>query len=288
MQSRLLSIILSLCLHAGVIAVALFWPASAPLPVDLTAPVIDIDIFTIGRPGTAPVKVPAAPSAPPQAPAKPAAPPPPAPETPVAPPQAPETPVPPPAKPEARPVPIPEKPEEAPKPEPSKPEPPKPEPPKPAPSKPQPQKPREKPEDVLRRALGDLDSQRESGDALARALGDMRSAQNAQGNEEADGPGGSGGDGIGVVGSYMQSLVSRIKPNWEYAGRADRRNPTAVAEIRIAGDGTILEALIVTSSGDNAFDGSVLKAIRDTVRVEPPPSPDLARVRVPFAYQALR
>ena len=130
---------------------------------------------------------------------------------------------------------------------------------------------------MLRAALNDL-----AGDPLDSALRDL------EGNDAGDGPGGSGGDGIGLVGSYMQSLVSRIKPNWEYAGRADRRNPTAVVRIAIAGDGTIIDAEIVTSSGDAAFDGSVVKAVRDTIRVEPPPTPDLARVQVPFAYEALK
>ena len=107
-------------------------------------------------------------------------------------------------------------------------------------------------------------------------------------NASGAGPGGQGGDGIGLVGSYMQSLVSRIKPNWEYVGRADRRNPTAVVSISIASDGAIIDAVIVTSSGDAAFDGSVIKAVRDTLRVEPPPTPDLATVQVPFAYEAMQ
>ena len=297
------SFFLSLCLHAGVVALVFFWPQSAAPPIDITAPVLDVNIYTLGKPGAIPkLNTPEAPKVP---------------ETPAAPPKALETPQdvpqpqdtpqpqpdpvkpePTPAKPEVAPVPIPQpldepkpeppKPEpskpEPPKPETVKPEPPKPEAPKPEPAKPEapkPAKPEAKPQpkpqpsadDILRAALGDLKGKKQDPDSI---------------DPSGSGPGGSGGDGIGIVGSYMQSLVSRIKPNWEYAGRADRRNPTATVAINIAKDGTILEVELVQPSGDAAFDGSVLKAVHDTGKVEPPPTPDLMRVRVPFAYDAIR
>lgn len=303
---RPVSFLFSLCLHAGVIAVVFFLPQQSPPLIDLTSPVIDIGIYTIGKPGQMPVDLPDAPAAPVAPPTTPA--------TPVTPQTPPETPpeAPPPPQDTARPEPVPAKPEPAPlppppppepvpvkpepapvpiaqpdapkppettKPEPPKPEPPKPEPPtkpvapKPAePVKPavpaRPSRPAKTPEQILREALGDL-SGRNDPDATI----------------PGDGPGGSGGDGIGLLGSYSQSLRSRIQPNWEYQGRADRRNPTALVEIRIASDGTILEAVIVTSSGDPAFDGSALKAVYDTKRVEPPPTPDLMRVQLPFALE---
>lgn len=289
-QSRLASFLLSLCLHAGVIAAALFWPESAKPPVDLTAPIIDVNIYTIGSPGNPPAKAPSAPAAPvrPQAPQTPPQAPPNQPTAPTPPPD-PKKPEPAPVKPDAQPVPIPQPdaPVEPPKPT----QPPKPtEPPKPTqPSKPtqppKPQRPQESPEDILRRTLGELGRNRPSDPgAVDRALDDLRSGgSDSTGSEQ-----GGGGDGVGILGSYMQSLVSRIKPHWEYVGRADRRNPTAVVEIAIAKDGTIIEAVIVESSGDGAFDGSVLKAVNDTAKVEPPPTPDLARVRVPFAYEAIK
>lgn len=286
------SFFLSLCLHAGVIALALFWPQSSSPLVDLDSPVIDIGIYTIGRPGTAPSNLATAPTAPPKTPAAPPETPRPKPEAPK-PPQDTATPVPsppvkpePPAKPEPATVPIPQ-PEDQPKPEPPKPEPSKPEPSKPEPPKasPKPEPPKRSADDVLRAALGDLKRTPDPG-SVDHALGEL---QNAGGEgKTGTGPGGQGGDGIGLVGSYMQSLVSRIKPNWEYAGRADRRNPTAVVSIEIAKDGSIMDVAIVTSSGDPAFDGSVLKAVRDTIRVEPPPTPDLMKVRVPFAYEVIK
>ena len=293
------SLFFSLCLHAGLIGLAFFWQQSVSPLVDLTSPVIDIGIYTIGKPGQVP-DAPAMPVAPPAAPSTPTTPSPPPetpPEVPKPPPDMPKpepipakpepAPLPPPpppeplpAKPDPEPVPIVQpdapKPPESPKPEPPKPEPPKPEPPKaikpaspPPPARPA--KPVKTAEQILREALGDLSGQSDPDTAVSDT-----------------GPGGRGGDGIGLLGSYSQSLRSRIQPNWEYQGRADRRNPTALVEIHIAEDGTILEAIIVTSSGDPAFDGSALKAVYDTKRVEPPPTPDLRRVQLPFALEGPR
>lgn len=269
-------------------------PQSAPPLVDLTAPVIDIGIYTIGKPGAAP-KPQAAPSAP-QAPAAPQTPVAPKPEPPKTspPPPDPAKPEPAPVKPDPAPIPIPQP--DQPKPEPPKPEPPKPEPAKPEPAKPEPAKPEpakpagpDKPAGPSKPA-GPAQPQKSADDILRAALGDLKGQASDPDSKDpkGDGPGGSGGDGYGIVGSYMQSLVSRIRPNWEYAGRADRRNPTAMVRISIAKDGTILEADIIQSSGDAAFDGSVLKAVRDTGKVEPPPRPDLMQVQVPFAYEAIK
>ena len=287
------SFFFSLCLHAGVVALAFLLPQSAPPPVDLAAPVIDIGIYTIGKPGAAPSAQtpPRAPSEPPRTPETPRTPPATPPDAPTPPPD-PSRPEPTPIKPDPAPVPIPPPPDEPAKPEPPKPEPPKPEPPKPEPPKPEPAKPEPSKPEPAKPATPSRPArpQRSADDILSAALGDLKgkTSDPDSANPEGDGPGGSGGDGIGIVGSYMQSLVSRIKPNWEYAGRADRRNPTAMVRISIAKDGTILNAEIVTSSGDAAFDGSVLKAVRDTIRVEAPPTPDLMNVQVPFAYEAIR
>ncbi len=286
-QSRVISFLVSLCLHAAVFAAVLFWPAPYRPPVDLNMPMLDLNLTTIGKPG-----------GPPAQPTKPKAS-----DAPQTPPSAPQTP--------------PDKP--APQPDPKKPDPVQAKPdvkPTPAPDvktiadtpkkedKPvnatktaAPEKPKEKPEDVLKKALGDLGknapkqpsgggSGKPDPKALDRALGEFKKT-GGSGDTTGDGPGGEGGDGIGVVGSYQQSLASRIKPHWEYVGRADRQNPTAVATISIAKDGTIIDATIAQSSGNAAFDGSVLKAVKDTVKVEPPPTPALMKVNITFAYEAL-
>lgn len=281
---------LSLCLHAAIFAAAIFWPAGSPPMVNLNATVIELGQYTIGSPGARstapkPVDKPAAPEAKPEQPeAKPEPP-----KTPpVEPPKAPDKPA---VKPEA-----------------------KPEPPKTPETKPisenkqvnatksaaaeAPKKPAQKPEDVLKKALGDMGGNKpQSGaraggsgkpdpNSVAAALGSFKKAGSGDG-DTGTGPGGSGGDGVGLLGTYQQSLVSRIRPFWEYAGRADRKNPQAIARISIAKDGTILGAKIEKSSGDPSFDGSVVKAIMDTGRVEPPPTPQLMDITLGFAYESL-
>lgn len=296
-QSRLVSVLLSLCLHAAIFAVAIFWPDGSPPMVNLNATVIELGQYTIGSPGarsTAPKPV-DKPSAPETKPA--------APEAPEAKPEPPKTPEPPK-------VPDPPKAPDPPK----VPDPPKtPEPPKDPVTKPvstttqanatksaaeAPKKPAQKPEDVLKKALGDLGgnkpqtgaraggSGKPDPNSVAAALGAFKKSGAGDG-DTGTGPGGSGGDGVGILGTYQQSLVSRIRPFWEYPGRADRKNPQAVARITIAKDGTILGAKIEKSSGDAAFDGSVLKAIRDAERVEPPPTPQLMDITLGFAYESL-
>ncbi len=287
-QSRFLSFLLSLCLHAGIFAAALFWPAGSRPLVNLNATVIEVTQYTIGAPGARatapkPAEKPAAPQAKPETPQ--------VPETKPDPPKAPEKPLKAPEKPEVKPEapkapekPIAVKKEDAPKPANAT-----------KPVAAAPKKPAEKPEDAIKKALGDIgkgqpaakpSGRAPSAGSVADALGAFKKAGAGDG-DTGTGPGGSGGDGVGILGTYQQSLVSRIRPFWEYAGRADRKNPMAIARIRIAKDGTIQGATIEKSSGDAAFDGSVLKAIQDTGKVEAPPTPQLMDITLGFAYESL-
>lgn len=125
-------------------------------------------------------------------------------------------------------------------------------------------------------------------DAVAGALDDLKKQQGGPGE---GGPGmGSGGDGdgVGALGSYVESVISRVKPNWSYVEPANRRNFTAVVNIRIDKDGTIREARIVEPSGNPYFDGTVMSAIRVTARLEPPDSPEMMDLNIAFSPDALR
>ena len=94
-----------------------------------------------------------------------------------------------------------------------------------------------------------------------------------------DGSGTATGSGYGeggygdslLVGSYIDSLVSRIKPNWEWTRRTDRRVLKASFLIKVGADGRIESHSLVDSSGNPSFDSSVTKAIVLTNQVEPPP-----------------
>jgi TonB family protein len=110
---------------------------------------------------------------------------------------------------------------------------------------------------------------------LARILGE---------NESDRGPGGSGGDGIGILGDYLQVIHSRVRANWSFPARADRRQYTTLVNIRIAPDGAITHIRMLRSSGSSFYDSSVENALRRTARFEPPPRPDLMDINIEFAF----
>ena len=109
----------------------------------------------------------------------------------------------------------------------------------------------------------------------------------AGGADSGHGPGGSGGDGYGVLGAYQDSIVSRVRPNWSWPGRTDRKNYTAVVNIQIEPDGTIKNARIVTSSGNAYFDATVLQALAATTNLEPPPDPSYGDINIRFTPEGL-
>ncbi len=303
-EARLPGFLLSLLLHLGVFALVLFVPVlgDSPPPPPPTGPMIlgPVTIGREGRPATA--RKPEAAQADrqePRAPERPQERPEPKPTTAQRPPV--ETPPKPTAsaKPQvdpnalvlpqkqpqtnatAKPEPqknatakAPEKP--APKPEPAKsaaakaPE-------KPA-AKPEPAKPRG---DSLAAALKNLekDAKGSAGSsgkstgrgAMSGALDDLRAEVGGGGGTDAsgDGPGGRGGDGVGIVGAYGESVVSRVRPNWSLPGQA--RNYTTVVNVYINPDGTVQRAEIVRSSGNSYIDSSVVQAVMASHLEAPPP-----------------
>lgn len=263
------------------------------------------DVKPIAKPEPAPVEQP-----PVKAIDKPA-------ETPVTPPveKAVETPAPdsipiprepekPPVKPAepVKPEPPADKPEPAPKEEPpvKKPEPPA-QKPKPPAQKPTPPKPPSK--SNLDNALADLNKQvggtrqnasgkgaapKGKGQDLSSALSDLgKQVGSSGGANSGRGPGGSGGDGYGTLGAYQDSIISRVRPNWSWPGRTDRRNYTAVVNIQIDPDGSITNARIISSSGNSFFDATVLRAVAATHSLEPPPNPAYADINISFTPEAL-
>lgn len=202
-------------------------------------------------------------------------------------------------KPEPKPEP---KPEEK-KPEEKKPEV-KPEPkPKPEEKKPEEKKPEPKPkkEDDLASALADLGKQvggdsrggrtgqaapgRGKGNALSSGLDDL-AKQIGGGGDDASGrgPGGSGGDGLGVRGGYLDSIHSRVKNNWSWPGRADRLKFTTRIRISIAPNGSITSWQVISSSGNDGYDNSVIQALLQTRNLEPPPEPQYREVEIGFTF----
>ncbi|MDR0827193.1 MAG: TonB C-terminal domain-containing protein [Desulfovibrio sp.] len=324
---RLPSFAASFCLHLVIAALVIFMPGSSAPPPAPPGAVMVSGLVTIGKEGRSAQGKQETPdsgkgqeennSAPPKPvepvePTKPAEPP--QPPKPVEQAPEPEVTAPKPPDPEATVIPkTPEKPEppkpeppkeevkkpEAPKPEPKKPEPPKPVPPK-APVKTPPSR-----KEDLSSALADLGREVKSGQGsrsgtakgnnrnnagrdLSRALADLgKNVGGAGDGLSGSGPGGSGGDGLGILGAYQESVISRVRPNWALPARADRKSYTAVVNIKIDKDGTILEARIVKPSGNSFFDSSVMQAVAATRILEPPPHAGYSSIDISFTPEAL-
>lgn len=97
-----------------------------------------------------------------------------------------------------------------------------------------------------------------------------------EGKEAGGGPislGAGHGAGGGVVMGieyliYRNQLESRLKRSWAWAGNHQLE---AVVRFRIAADGQIFDVRITRSSGDPAYDESVLRAVRAINPLSPPP-----------------
>ena len=182
------------------------------------------------------------------------------------------------------------------KPEP-KPQPPKPvaEKPKPAPEKPAAQKPVEKAAEKPKPAAdkppqaakpasgqgGPADADAAPKDAYAAAAERWRSKSQGQGlggTEGGSGPIGTGGPGPGgggqLVGieflAYRQTVINTVKGHWTNVVGT----PGLVAAVRFAigADGSLGGIRLERSSGNAAYDSSVLRAVQRTQQLPPPPS----------------
>ena len=126
------------------------------------------------------------------------------------------------------------------------------------------------------------------GQDLSSALDDIAKEVGGSGSgTQGGGAGAPGGTGYGVAGAYSDSVVSRVRPNWSWPGRTDRRNYIAVVNIKIAPDGAIQSYRLTTPSGNDYFDSTVLRAIQATRDLEAPPDPRFQDMDVSFSSDAL-
>ncbi|MCT4627637.1 TonB family protein [Halodesulfovibrio sp.] len=303
---RFLSMLFSLCLHLGLIAAILYWPAST-IKVRLDVPVYKVKLVQLAKKAPAPAQkskaVATAAKPKKEAPAKEE--PKPAPpkkeavkKAPKQEPAKPKTPVK--AKPKAKPVSTKKKdePKKAVK---KKKKPQKKKAVKKANTKKKPQKkkvkkktpPKPTPEDILRKALASTqatvkkDDQKKVHDlenelaALQKAVEKEDAAKAEQGIE--------GTPQEGVIGSiedlYALTVMAAIRPNWRYPKLATRTILVAQVRVLISQTGEILDAQLLNSSGRPDFDSSTLRAIADTEQLPSPPSPDLTEITLNFNSQ---
>ncbi|MDR2825392.1 MAG: TonB family protein [Deltaproteobacteria bacterium] len=288
LDQALICFLAALCLHALIVAAALYWPANSRLKPNLSLPMLNLTQMTIGSKKAAPVEqnppVQAAESAESKSEEV---------YTPVTP----ETLTP--AVQENDPAPVPKiadlkpdipaeqskavdipKVEDTPKLDEPKPvEKPKPvERPKPA------EKPKPASADVLRRALMQAE-QDESKDLLAAALSSAKAEQDND-NPESSGTGDAYseflGDGVGVLASYRDSVISRIKPHFFTRPRNDGKIFEIWIILDIAENGNVTKVTVVKPSEDSTFEQNIMRAIKDAGVMEPPPNPEEQRLPIIF------
>jgi len=133
--------------------------------------------------------------------------------------------------------------------------------------------------------------------AVDRARNRTEGAQNpSKGDAISSGPGegegaaalGVGGRGGGVVKGmefiiYQNRMLSSIKDNWAWVGQ--KSNLKVVVHFSIKDSGEITGLKIVQSSGDQSYDESVLRAVKKSSPLPPPPEgsrKDFADVELTF------
>ena len=116
--------------------------------------------------------------------------------------------------------------------------------------------------------------------------GDVISSGQGEGEGAAAlGPGGRGG---GVVKGmefiiYQNRMLSSIKDNWAWVGQ--KSNLKVVVHFSIKDNGEITGLKIVQPSGDQSYDESVLRAVKKSSPLPPPPESsrkDFADVELTF------
>ena len=292
---RYSSFLLSLILHLAIFVVVVFWPAPDALPTARPSGPVITGMVTIGKAGntaTAPKETAARPQETP-----------PAPPPPQVEPKVPEVPVvkeqPVEVKKEVKPEPVKED-VVAVKKEPEKPtknatKPPEKTAEKTPPAKNATQKAdaaKQPQKDTIAGALKDLKKKEGGskpssgkGESLEDALAGLTKQYGGRGSDASgDGPGGSGGDGQGTLGTYGESIVSRVKQNWRWVESANRRQYEAIVLVTVGADGgTATNVALERSSGNSYFDSTVLQAVAATTNLEPPPA-NLVNKPVPVRF----
>lgn len=263
MQS--LGFILSLILHAAVIATAVWWSVHVPKPVDLNKPAYRVDLVTLAAPAPpAPVKAP----------------------EPVKQPETVKQPEP--VKPEPKAEPVKVKKEE-PKAKPisaikkkkkkivkkAKPKP-----------KPKPKTAKQIMAEEMKKLRSKVAGEdRRKKQSVKSAISNLRKKEGKDVYATGDGSGQGGGSGLAEV--YALIVGMEIKRNWRYPSFAGETNLQVTVEIDLAEDGRIMGSRIVNASGKPEFDNSALRAIRETETVEPPRTKRDRKIRINFNSQEL-
>ncbi|XPV77339.1 MAG: TonB family protein [Desulfovibrio sp.] len=153
-------------------------------------------------------------------------------------------------------------------------------------------KPQPSPESLLNDALKDVKKsvsaqKKKEQDAFQRELQQLRK-ESAKKKSSAAGSGGSVGTGESGLYAVYASIVEKVvKKQWRYPVFGTQQNLLAVVLISINKDGVVTNSVIETSSGSADFDSSVLRAVRETEALPPPPDKRVDQIRITFNLNEL-
>lgn len=114
--------------------------------------------------------------------------------------------------------------------------------------------------------------------ALARELAGLQKQVGKNGGVAGTG---SNAQGSGLMQVYGQLAESVIKEHWRFP-RVGGDNLVAQVEVRIDQTGNVLQSTILMSSGRTDFDASAQRAIQEAGQLPKPPSPDIRRLVINF------
>lgn len=118
-------------------------------------------------------------------------------------------------------------------------------------------------EELARKKKDDAEAQRQAKALEAQREANLKRIAGMAGASGDAGATGSAEKSAGPSAGYAGRIRARIKPNIVFADQVTG-NPVAIAELRVAPDGTITSRRISTSSGVPAWDAAVLRAIDRT------------------------
>ncbi len=144
--------------------------------------------------------------------------------------------------------------------------------------------------DALAKARREASSRAESGDrgnAVEQALAQAR--RNAGGTGGGGGGEGDGPGGGGLNEAYLGMVMLAVRPNWSFAS-ASRANLSCVVHVRVDMQGEVQQATVTQSSGNAQYDASAVNSVWRTSRggaFPPPPSAEFGELDIVFTLNEM-
>lgn len=122
---------------------------------------------------------------------------------------------------------------------------------------------------------------------MAAALAGLGKEAAKGGGGSGDGERGEGNSSVGVDATYTGLVMGIVRQQWTSVPRSDRTNLMASVRVRLSIDGSIEQATLERSSGNPAYDASVLSALSKVGTLPKPPNPGLQDLLLNFNYNEM-